>query len=299
MFSCDQCNYTTYIKSNFNRHLNTAAHIKLTNNDKKKYICSCGKQFMYASGLSKHKKTCIGITGATVVKELQGQVEELMSEVELLKLEKKDDRIIQLLQELVNKGSNSNTTYNLSVKNYVQKNFPEAPSLGSPNDYGKLTHENQELIDTLLYYHRHKSLYKHLGDFIVGYYKKDDPALQSVWTSDVARLTYVIKELLAEKQSIWNHDPKGVKTKKYIITPMLEYIRNYINDYWNKNLNCDKKGKVDVDALVKRQEIYNSIYEIRMNIDTGVLGDEILRYIAADLHIDNHNIKTSLKKLIS
>ena len=305
-FICDRCNYKTTIKSNLTRHNKSVSHLQLLkqdnvcNEEKKPYDCKCGKQFAYASGLSKHKKVC----KSNEVVELKGQVAELISEVESLK---KDTRIADLLQELINKNTqlvphipvqgqtinNNNNTYKISVKNYVQTNYPDAPPLAAPTDYAKLTYNNQELIDTLLYYYRHKSLHKHLGDFIVGYYKKDDPALQSLWTSDVSRLTYIVKESLAGKESIWNHDPKGIRTKKFIINPMLEHIRKYLNEYWDENIvkdNNKKKGKnINVEALEKRQQIYNNIHAIRLDIDNGILADEIIKYIASDLHIDMSN----------
>lgn len=72
-YYCKKCNYTTNDKSNLNKHLKSIKHIKrkqkhikLQNKKIKIYkneglICTCGKQFSYASGLSRHKKVCNGI----------------------------------------------------------------------------------------------------------------------------------------------------------------------------------------------------------------------------------------------
>ena len=74
-FSCKLCDYNTCNKKDFNRHTSTVKHQKRTNDNKmvtndNKMItkssekphtmlaCDCGKQFVYASGLSRHKKTC-------------------------------------------------------------------------------------------------------------------------------------------------------------------------------------------------------------------------------------------------
>ena len=46
-------------------------------------------------------------------------------------------------------------------------------------------------MDTLVYNYENKNLHKYLGDFIIGHYKKDNPSEQSMWSSDVSRLTYL------------------------------------------------------------------------------------------------------------
>ena len=307
-YNCDTCNYSTNIKSNFIRHNDSVAHKKKlgvlskVTIKKKEYICDCKKIFLHRSGLSRHKKICDIFINKIEVIELKDQVCMLMNNLEknnilLQEMIKKTDQTM-IVPQVINNNSN-NTSYKLSVKNYVQKNYPDAPALAAPTDYAKLTFDNQELIDTLLYYYRHKSLHKHLGDFVIGYYKKKDPENQSLWASDVSRLTYIIKESLAGKDSIWNHDPKGNKTKKYIISPILEHIRKYLNDCWDKMIEGDEiviKGKrkkkeidLDVDALEKRQKIFNSIHAIRTDIDNGIIADDILKYIASELHIDMSN----------
>jgi len=86
-----------------------------------------------------------------------------------------------LLLELIKSNKQPSNTYNVSVKNYIQQNYPNAPVLKGPFDYAKLTFNDNELIDTLIYKYKHKCLCEYLGDFLVEYYKKDDPSDQSVW----------------------------------------------------------------------------------------------------------------------
>jgi hypothetical protein len=60
-FSCENCDYKTYRKSDYNKHLTTLKH---KNNDNfsqkisKTYICECGKVYRYRQGLCYHKKMC-------------------------------------------------------------------------------------------------------------------------------------------------------------------------------------------------------------------------------------------------
>ena len=71
-FYCKSCDYSTCRKSQYERHLNTAKHKMVTNgdtlvpNEHTKHICSCGKEFKYRQGLSRHKKSCNGIQPDTV-----------------------------------------------------------------------------------------------------------------------------------------------------------------------------------------------------------------------------------------
>jgi hypothetical protein len=70
-FHCEKCDYGTSKKSNYDTHLTSDKHKRITNElpmgqkeDKNKpniietFICSCGKQYQHRQGLWKHKKKC-------------------------------------------------------------------------------------------------------------------------------------------------------------------------------------------------------------------------------------------------
>ena len=64
-FFCEVCDYTTIRKSQFERHLMTAKHLKSTNGNSSEqkssagYTCEhCQKSYKERTGLWKHKKTC-------------------------------------------------------------------------------------------------------------------------------------------------------------------------------------------------------------------------------------------------
>lgn len=57
-FECKACNFKCKKKGDYNRHIQTKKHIKITN-DSNKYICElCNKVYLNRSGLWRHKKTC-------------------------------------------------------------------------------------------------------------------------------------------------------------------------------------------------------------------------------------------------
>jgi hypothetical protein len=63
-YSCDICDFKCSKISNYNTHISTAKHKRLTNidteNDKNapKFKCECGKEYNHRQSLSIHKKKC-------------------------------------------------------------------------------------------------------------------------------------------------------------------------------------------------------------------------------------------------
>ena len=60
-YKCESCYYYTNSKGDFNKHILSAKHKKITKCDiesTKKHSCICGKEFKYRQGLSRHKQTC-------------------------------------------------------------------------------------------------------------------------------------------------------------------------------------------------------------------------------------------------
>jgi len=296
-YQCTKCNYSTNDKSNFNKHINrkkcihtTQLHVNAGQNTEStndKFICKhCQSLFSRQSNLSKHIKTCLHNDALTKLKELEVKVEMLNNQNRELK-------------EYI-KATKPGNTYNVSIKNYVRQNYPNAPALEGIADYAKIKYdpienkyENEEhFILTLVYHYRHNVLTGYLGDFIIKCYKKDDPSQQSMWNSDVSRLTYIIKELFANKESVWNHDYKGVKVKKCIIDPLLKYIRDIINQYWI--VSMDNFNKFETNKLIELQEILVSLQLIKNDIDTGILADNMIKYIAPHFYLGSKQIEDNL-----
>ncbi len=60
-YNCYKCNFISSNKKDYNRHLTTAKHQMVTNDNDlitKKPTCKCGKSYQYLSGLSRHKSVC-------------------------------------------------------------------------------------------------------------------------------------------------------------------------------------------------------------------------------------------------
>jgi hypothetical protein len=66
---CESCNFTTGNKYNYDKHLLTAKHLRMTNELQKNaknattFDCDCGKVYRFRQGLFNHKKKCENIRG--------------------------------------------------------------------------------------------------------------------------------------------------------------------------------------------------------------------------------------------
>ena len=87
IFECKVCDYITCRKSQFDRHLLTAKHIKSTDCQQKSsetiieyFECSCGKAYKERTGLWRHKKKCL----VDMKKIIEDKTEYLNEIIELL-----------------------------------------------------------------------------------------------------------------------------------------------------------------------------------------------------------------------
>ena len=148
-FHCKECNYTTSKKSDYDKHILTAKHKKITMNLKKSpkslqslLVCECGKKYKHHSGLSRHKKQC------TVILNIENNVEEEKIEENNDVLVNEDNNVYKDLlmdamktmkdqQEQINKmipliGSNNNntmTTNNFNLNLFLNETCKDALNL--------------------------------------------------------------------------------------------------------------------------------------------------------------------------
>ena len=63
-YICLDCSFNCSKESNYNKHLLTAKHKMITNDNNKMpknaagFTCECGKSYKFTSGLSRHKNNC-------------------------------------------------------------------------------------------------------------------------------------------------------------------------------------------------------------------------------------------------
>ena len=307
-FTCNFCNYSTDTKFCYEKHLNTKKHkekVIITPNDsctipnpflnkspKNEYLCQyCNCKYTSVSNLARHKISCS--EKRNLIDEFTNKITELTIKLdEQHKLLDKNEEIIAILKsenahlKLTVNNAGSIIKTSVSTMSYVIKNYKEAPVLESINDYSAIRYDqdNVEFVDNLIYETNHNKLHIYIGDFIIKTYKKGNPEQQSIWNSDTSRLTYLIREIIANNKVDWRIDKKGIKTTKYIIDPILEYIDAQIRDYI-ENFDVDYTNDLAREAERKMMKL-KSATDILKNIEDKVLGDEILKYIAPHFYLD-------------
>ena len=145
-FECKVCDFKTFNKYNYNKHILTLKHKKLSNSDtivtnsdnkmqklqldetnvKFNFECDCGNKYKYRQGLSYHKKKCSALNKTTLItiedkkeilelkednKELKNMIKELIKENA-----KQQEQIGELIPKIGNNNTNiQNNKFNINV----------------------------------------------------------------------------------------------------------------------------------------------------------------------------------------
>lgn len=170
---------------------------------------------------------------------------------------------------------------------YATKNYTKTPILQQLDDYEELESydEDEQLVDVLIFYQKENMIAKHLGDFLVKMYKTNKPENQAMWSADVSRLNYIVRLVCgSNKKTEWYKDNNGIKIKDTIIIPMLKHIKQQIKIYTKT-----KNKEMSSHSIAEMMEINNKVgiaLKIIQDIDTGLISNDIVRYIAPHFSMD-------------
>lgn len=302
-------------------------------NDAKTLTCQyCGEIFSRLDTLHRHKKKCTDVEVYRQKERVRKQMEENIKQKndEFKNKAKLKEKVyknqIKSLENEIKHHQKENEHYkreteyykimlneagkmmNKSVQalTYIATNYRDAPNITTiqPDDALKLIMDkpnDREIVNTIIFKFENKKLVAYIGNMIVDIYKKNNPNEQSVWNSDSSRLTYLIKEILDDSgqtdlESHWKIDKKGLKTKEYLIDPLLEKIKKMLLDYQIVSLkrmhNKTFKNLSDVDDVSTDfdEEILDdpikSTSELIEIINKGSLSNKILKHISAGLYFE-------------
>ena len=128
-YRCELCDYTCSKQSDFNKHLGTGKHKRITMDNSldnkiapREYKCECDRKYTFCSGLSKHKKKCNFLATSeikqdknedSVLDNKDVMIEKLMDELTAERAEKSDMKsmfmmMMEKFQEMQTK-TNENT----------------------------------------------------------------------------------------------------------------------------------------------------------------------------------------------
>ncbi|ARF09671.1 hypothetical protein Indivirus_2_50 [Indivirus ILV1] len=303
-YTCELCSFSSNNKTNYSRHLLTKGHLTKVNENpiknvttlddtqqhrvKSTFICKyCNNSFARSSSLMRHMDKCSKIS---VLDEKDDEIKDirlqtLENEIKKIEKETKEKEKIykKQIKELQNNFNKQLESYeklltsvtspqNVTNYNYILSNYPNAPALESKKSYANLLETNiMTLVDLIIMYYEQGRLVTFIGDYLVKEYLNEEPEKQSLWTTDLSRLTYIISEACKKNKNIWSYDKKGVKTKKIMIEPLLDYIRKELAKYAEDNSNS-------IETIMLKK--LASIIQIINEIDGNLLIDRINKYIS-------------------
>lgn len=302
--TCNFCNNTFATSSSLARHKNSCS-------DKDNLIKYYEKELTKLTEQNNNHKYENDKLSNEII-HLKQLFEEKDNQIDTLKEE------IKYLKTIIN-NTGSIIKSSVSAISYVTQHYTDAPALEAIDDYSKLTYDidsesNQtdnaepkektddeirkdkdRFINTIVVKHEKNILDRYLGDIIIKCYKKKNPKDQSLWSSDTSRLTYVIRELFANKKIDWTVDKKGVKTRNYIVKPLLEHVEKLMKEYITEYSVFDK-DELDMREYEPKLRRMNKLGEIMAAIDNGTLPENIVSYVAPEFFLKKENDVPKLKE---
>ena len=265
----------------------------------------CNRIFTRYDNLGRHIKSCVARNDYNKEKALEEKIKILNAELHEYKTNVKHYKAETEHYKAETKHQLEETNYykqllkeagglvkkSVSSLTYIVDNYNNAPALQtiSAKEIDYFGEGEKKLIENIISSHKHKTIGKYLGNFIIKIYKKNDPKTQSIWNTDDTRLTYIIKELMHNNSSNWIVDKKGIKTKEYLIDPLLVHIKELLISYQTNliipNLN---NNSVEIEFILENSKI---IIDLMNDIDDGNVSQDILKHISSYLKFNTKVIE--------
>jgi hypothetical protein len=251
--------------------------------DEFKFIClDCNDNFTTRQALSRHKKNSCSQNqkNGDLVTKLKKQNEELKE------LKKRNYELENDKEYLKNTTTDaiSAVKYSSAALKFVTENYSNAPLLAAMPDYLAIKNDcgGRDLARVYCEFYRDGTLVRYLAQFFLDHYKKTKPEEQSFWNTDCSRLSYVICTIV-DNQASWVTDKKGVELKKHIIKPLFDHIEKELYDFVKNPDN------------LKYNSLINSCTLLIQDIQSSVICDELLRYLAPHFQISNYKPLLAIK----
>jgi hypothetical protein len=136
-------------------------------------------------------------------------------------------------------------------------------------------------------FHYGKQLFgQFIGDFIINAYKDKDPQYQKFWSSDIQRLTFIIRRELSKNEGVWVQDKKGICLTKFVISPVVETVESKVEEYKKVCEKTLKDPTINSDMGEKMMNYLFIAEKLLLDITTKEAHGKVLRYIAPHFQID-------------
>ena len=152
-------------------------------------------------------------------------------------------------------------------------------------NYGKKIHRNKKVSnfeagEIITLFFKHNKFASFLGNIIVSFYKNSKKEIQSIWSTDVARKTFVINE-----ENRWVIDKSGVKVSEVIVNPLLNYVDKLLVMYMQDIYIILNKSNYSESKYVDELK-YST--ELRSNLYSKKICDKIILDITPKLFLDKY-----------
>ena len=267
-FFCEKCNYSTKRKNDFNKHLKTQKHMRNKNlkkevNYTKKFLCECGKNYKYNSGLWRHKKICLVAKQIKTMKneiiELKQNNEMIINSLintnnELIKSNKNNTDIInevKKLKEVKNQNQlitqniqNQTNNQNISINVFLNEHCKNAMNLTDFVEKLQITFED-------LVYTGQTNYVEGISNILIKNLNKMNKLERPIHCSDVKR-----KILYIKNKKGWEKDKEHEKINKCIKDVEFKQIKKIPE--WTKEENIDIY-KSDSNGMKYQKLVFNSM----------------------------------------
>jgi len=290
---CKLCDYTTFNKYDFSKHLSTRKHAKIANTNKmakntndfiatatnvanKQFVCNCGKVYIHQSSLCKHRKKCKNTIITTTDTELEPNMQEL-----IMKLITDNQEMKKENQELINKlvdqqqqmtdlipkiGNNNNTTINnkqkFNINVFLNEKCKDAISM-------KEFIENIEVSMKNLLTTKEKGLGQGLSNIIMDNMNKLSLYERPIHCTDKKR------ETLYVKNDEWEKDDNKKQVNEMIKNVENKQIKN-INQWTDENPKYMENERLQEEYINLVRGCTSSIDECR---------DKVIRKVCDNVYV--------------
>jgi len=242
-----------------------------------------------------------------LLKEFQKEKTKILKHSNKQLLKSKDEQIDLVQNKSIESVRHAYSEGKMNAITFVSVCYnktPKMPSLPKDSDYVVADVKSDKVInywiqqrpdfadeyiaERLLHIYDSKDFANYITNIVVKAYKKDDPAEQTFWASDVSRLIYIVRSTI-DKKDEWIYDKKGVIIKESIIDPLLDEVYNIIIKY--KKYMEDKY----LHSLKKEENDYYMSKVSIVNVANKLINDfrnrqfvknQIIRVLAPKFFLD-------------
>lgn len=274
IFECKLCDFLTYNKNHYNRHIETNKHknreLLINTNEKaqkaqddKLFFCECGKYYKHNPSLYNHRKKCNQNKNQEIIlsnnekndDNYKDIIKTLLEQNNVVKLLLEQNNSLQntikdLIPKVGNNNNNNNTNNNFNICLFLNENCKDAISM---DEFVKKI----EITVNDLLFTKQKGLVNGISNIFIKNLNDLPEKERPIWCSDKKRKKLYIKE------ETWAEDINNNKTKQTIKDISSMQLKN-INKYTHQNPDWK-------DDENKKEEYINII----KNTTNDIAGKEI------------------------